>query len=321
MCDRQWRVKKGYTIHYYIYKPSHKSVSRDNDKENIVKENRWTKMINQLSPRTVAALNHLRRLKPLDGYSAESYLSTSGKHFVRLKRRNVPFRDDDGFLDIVVHNSRVIGIQILTASGSVGRGILLVDEAGKPCNDNTQITVDMTNVLTTTFSSTAASSVRSSTNTAAHTNPPFSNNINNETILHYAAMAFAGLLFLKIIVNVFSSLAFLILPFMYFYACSNCPATDSFDAKKELKRVMRGAHLPKEQQPKGFFEQGLNRIAASIGTELATSLGYEVKVTDYFGVAKLSSVKVPVAGYEYYWIGIINRWQYVGQRELTTKND
>ena len=72
----------------------------------------------RLSPRTVAALNHLRRLKPLDGYAAESY-SYFGKNLIRLKRRNIPLKDE-GFLDICVVNSRVIGIQILTSSGNVG---------------------------------------------------------------------------------------------------------------------------------------------------------------------------------------------------------
>ena len=40
-----------------------------------------------LSPRTNAALQHLRRIKPLDGYSVERYIATSGKTEVRLKRR------------------------------------------------------------------------------------------------------------------------------------------------------------------------------------------------------------------------------------------
>ena len=40
-----------------------------------------------LSPRTRAALKHIRRLKPLDGYSVERYIATSGKTEVRLKRR------------------------------------------------------------------------------------------------------------------------------------------------------------------------------------------------------------------------------------------
>jgi len=70
---------------------------------------------------------------------------------------------------------------------------------------------------------------------------------------------------------------------------------------------MRGAHLPEEQQPKGFFEQGLNRLAASVTAELATSLGYEIGITDYAGMAKMASVKVPVAGAEYYWVGIVGK--------------
>jgi hypothetical protein len=39
------------------------------------------------SPRTEAALRHLRRLRPLDGYAVECYLASNGKNQVRLKRR------------------------------------------------------------------------------------------------------------------------------------------------------------------------------------------------------------------------------------------
>lgn len=275
----------------------------------------------RLSPRTVAALNHLRRLKPLDGYAAESY-SYFGKNLIRLKRRNIPLKDE-GFLDICVVNSRVIGIQILTSSGSVGRGVVLVNEDGNPCTrDDSPITVNMADALTANNNSASgASSTRRNSNTssaaaynASPTNPL--SNIDNDNLLQYGLMGLAALVVLKIIVNALSNLAFLLLPLLYFYASANCPTSESFDAKKELKRVMRGAHLPEEQQPKGWLEQKLNRLAASVSTELATSLGYEVRMTDYFGVARLSAVKVPVAGCEFYWIGVINRWQYIGQREL-----
>ncbi len=275
----------------------------------------------RLSPRTVAALNHLRRLKPLDGYAAESY-SYFGKNLIRLKRRNIPLKDE-GFLDICVVNSRVIGIQILTSSGSVGRGVVLVNEDGNPCTrDDSPITVNMADALTANNNSASgASSTRRNSNTssaaaynASPTNPL--SNIDNDNLLQYGLIGLAALVVLKIIVNALSNLAFLLLPLLYFYASANCPTSESFDAKKELKRVMRGAHLPEEQQPKGWLEQKLNRLAASVSTELATSLGYEVRMTDYFGVARLSAVKVPVAGCEFYWIGVINRWQYIGQREL-----
>ena len=51
-------------------------------------------------------------------------------------------------------------------------------------------------------------------------------------------------------------------------------------AKKELKRVLRGEHLPENHvdKPKGFFDQALSRINATVTTELATGLGYEVSM-------------------------------------------
>ena len=208
----------------------------------------------------------------------------------------------------------------------VAGGVVLVNEDGNPCTsrDDSRITVNMTDVLTSNSAAASSSTSRSSSGSSAAYNAPPTNplsNVDNENILQYGMMGLAALIVLKIVVNALSSLAFLLLPLLYFYASSNCPSSESFDAKKELKRVMRGAHLPEEQQPKGWVEQKLNRLAASISTELATSLGYEVRVTDYFGVARVSAVKVPVAGQEFYWIGIINRWQYIGQRELRSNND
>ena len=270
----------------------------------------------RLSPRAVAALDHLRLVRPFDGYAVESYLSLTGKTLVRLKRRNIPLKDE-GFLDICVHKSRVIGIQVLTSSGDVGRGIILVNEDGTPCSAvGSSITVNMTKVLT---SNSASSNKRTSNDYNAPTNPlPI---FEHENIVQYGIMAFGGILILNILLNALSSLVYLVLPLFYFYACNNCPSAESFDAKKELKRVMRGAHLPEEHQPKGWLEGQVNRLAASISTELATSLGYEVRVTDYFGAAKLSAVKVPVAGLEYYWIGVANRWLFVGQREMRRSDD
>lgn len=66
---------------------------------------------------------------------------------------------------------------------------------------------------------------------------------------------------------------------------------------------MRGAHLPEEQQPKGFLERTMNRMAASAGVELATSLGYELSIDDYWGAGRAAWVRVPVAGYDFCWIG------------------
>ncbi|KAL7483829.1 hypothetical protein ACHAW6_009473 [Cyclotella cf. meneghiniana] len=131
---------------------------------------------------------------------------------------------------------------------------------------------------------------------------------DNQLILQYGLMLLAGLILLKIILNSLQSLSILLLPLAYIYAIQTCPTTASFDAKRELKRVLRGAHLPEEQQPQGFFERGINRLAATIGTELATSLGYELSVDDYFGAVKVSWVRVPVAGMDFYWVGVFGEF-------------
>lgn len=287
----------------------------------------------QLTPRTEAALQHLRRLRPLDGYSVDRYLASNGKYLVRLKRRNVPLRDE-GFIEIVATSSAVgkwdagsvVGIEVLTSNGDVGRGSVLVDKSGKVCNnasDGNKVTVQMKkDTLTTrlgeststTTSRNSTSSSRRNNTTAIPDNPR--EGMNNELLIQYGFMATGAVVVLKIIVTAFNFLSILMLPLLYFYACQNCPSNDTFDAKRELKRVMRGAHLPEEQQPKGFFEQGLNRLAASITTEVATSLGYELTITECFGAAKLSSVRVPVAGFDYYWVGVLGKWRYVGQWEI-----
>lgn len=259
---------------------------------------------------------------------------------------------------------------MITSRGEAGRGIVLVDKNGKPYNSSSSaaktVTVQMANVSTTSVASAAArssssssmrgSSRQSSRSTSSATTAQSAplTNVNNELIIQYGLMTLGALLVLKIISSAINLLTILLIPVLYLYASANCPSNDTFDAKKELKRVMRGAHLPKEQQPKGFFEQKLNRFAASVTTELATSLGYEISMTDFAGAAKMAAVKVPVASAEYYWLGVfgknikqllplsvflecnslslfaccndtvllctVGKWRYIGQREIPSKN-
>ena len=149
----------------------------------------------------------------------------------------------------------------------------------------------------------ATRSQSSSTSGAGTPSSPLSD-AENEQLVKYGLMAVGGLVALKILASAMNLLSILLLPLLYLYACTNCPPMQSFDAKRELKRVMRGAHLPEERQPGGFFERGLNRLVASATAELATSLGYEVEVTEFAGAARMAAVKVPVAGAQYYWIGV-----------------
>lgn len=186
----------------------------------------------------------------------------------------------------------VVGLQVLTSRGEAGRGVVLVDKNGKICDDDSTVTVQITNILLSgsVGSQHGGSSTRSNMGSSAAAAIQISD-ANNELLIQYGLMALGALLILKIISSAINFLSIILIPVAYFYASANCPSNESFDAKKELKRVMRGAHLPKEHQPKGFFEQGFNRLAASVTTELATSLGY---ITDFAGAAKMAAVKVPV---------------------------
>lgn len=284
----------------------------------------------QFSRHCEAVLHHLRKTRPLDGYSIEKYVDNRGRHVYRLKRRNIPLYDD-GFLDICLHKNQTIGVEVVTSDKQAARGTVLVESDGKPSTDNARINIQLSDCATISTGSAARSSSRGSTN--SRTVPSASRTgrtparahdgqIGNEALVQYAALGVLGLIALKVLFSIINFLSILLLPFIYLYMASNCPEINSFDAKRELKRVLRGAHLPEENQPKGFFESGLNRIAASITTELATSLGYEVSMQDFLGAARLVSVKVPVAGHNYYWIGFFNRWKYIGHRDIeSSKTD
>ncbi|KAL7464944.1 hypothetical protein ACHAXS_005278 [Conticribra weissflogii] len=309
--------------------------------------------IHNLPPRTKAALHHLQALRPLDGFSVDNFVSTTGKTLWRLKRRGVPL-SDDGFLEIVVVRDGTtatatassgssiasatamncegctVGIQVLTSKGDAGRGIILVNPDGSVAGHKEGekvVTVSMADTLsnlgkihTSTVAASRDKSFSSSMRGNDATNRPPTGgiddllaNISNDKMVQYAFLALGGLVALKMIFSVLlgGGLGIVLLPVLYYYALQHCPSSESFDAKRELKRVMRGTHLPEDQQPKGFFEQGLNRLAASISTELATSLGYECEITDYFGAAKMAFVRVPVAGADFYWIGIFGELHWV----------
>ena len=99
-----------------------------------------------------------------------------------------------------------------------------------------------------------------------------------------------------------------------------CPPQSSFDVKKELKRVLRGQHLPENhpQKPQGFLSETIARVTASVATELATLPGYEVTTTDFVGAAVLICVRVPTANYDFYWIGAFNQWYFIRSNEIET---
>lgn len=267
-----------------------------------------------------AALTHLRAIKPNDGWSVQK---EEGKGF-RLLRRNVPL-SDNYFQDIHYCPNQNVVVGVLTNDGSTCQ--VLVDEDGKPVTAIRVVSVssyDPTSARNTSFAnsrsqaSTTAPASRSTRATAA--NPPSEPLIPNLTpeqnkqIVQYALMFIGGLIVLKILANSnLAGLYLLALPLLYLYAVQTCPSVGSFDAKKELKRVLRGDHLPENDpnKPKGFLEEMAARVTASVTAEIATFPGYEVEMTSLGGAGWIADVRVPTAQSQCYWVGAFNKWYYV----------
>jgi len=59
-------------------------------------------------------------------------------------------------------------------------------------------------------------------------------------VLKFFGMAVCSLVVLKMLSSAMFAVWIVAFPLVYFYAVQQCPSDESFDAKKELKRVLRG---------------------------------------------------------------------------------
>ena len=289
-----------------------------------------------------AALTHLRTIKPQDGWSVQRDASLGT---MTLLRRNVPLTDNP-YLDIHYDSSSgcVVGILGHNQSTKTAQAQVLVDASGRPSNGGTIVmikTYDPNSAANVSFeqtraaassasaasASTSTGSIRStqarsatttSASTPSHIPESALSREENIELLKKAAMFVAASMVFRLIfsnVVVFYGIAF---PLLYFYALQTCPAESSFDAKKELKRVLRGYHLPENdpRKPKGFLEGLAARVAASVTTELATLPGYEIQMVNMAGAAIITTVTVPAVKLDCYWVGAFNTWYYITSREI-----
>ena len=303
--------------------------------------------MSDLPPRTRAALRHLQILKPTDGYSAETYQSSSGKTQILLRRRTVQL-GDSGFQDIVLDPDTkcVVGLtEYIDPLKKYARGVVLVEKDGSVCRDHREVRrLTVPSVSTTPQNANTTNNHRREQPTVARRNAQQHSIGNSLAIISDAVDAIAALTrgdpltsrhnlaliysiggvivataLLKVIMSALFLVWVLAFPLVYLYGVQTCPANASFDAKKELKRVMRGHQLPEDHpdKPKGWLAENLARVAASVTTELATGLsGYEVEMWDVAGAAKGATGRGASINAECVWIGWFGRWTYVYQREI-----
>lgn len=262
------------------------------------------------------AVAHLKATKPLGAWSVES---KGGAY--RLLRRKIAVTDSY-FLDIHYDTASrcVVGILSRPKSGKA-QGQVLVDQDGKLTGTSKVQIISVAGYDPNKKRSSASGVVNAnrsnSTRSSATTNTANSNNTlthdQNKQLLQYAVYFLGSIMILRALTQAVFAVSLLFVPMVYLYALQSCPSENSFDAKKELRRILRGHHLPEnhEAKPKGWLNETIARVNAAVTTELATGLGYEVSMRSFGGAAWLTCVRVPTNKIDFYWIGAFDKWIYV----------
>lgn len=270
------------------------------------------------SSATQDAIQRLRTLKPNDGWSIERKQLNNNPSLVRLLRRNVPVTDSY-FMDLQYDrtSNSIVGLLSFVPSNGKVQAQVLVDckNGGKILNCHKEVKLISVVRNTNTYATT-----RNSTKDADGI--MYTEEQKQQMILYFGyaivAMVLARIVFSTFILTI----SLFVVPIVYIFLLNNCPPDGSFDVKKELKRVLRGQHLPENHpdKPKGFLAETLARAAASVATELATLPGYEVTTWNVYNAAIVKSVRVPTANLQFHWIGAMNQWYYIYSSEINKTN-
>jgi hypothetical protein len=263
-----------------------------------------------LSIRSQQALSHLQKVRPGEGWSIQQ----SAQKLVRLLRRNAPLTDNY-FVDLYYDGSDVVGLLSQPGSSSTTQAQVLVDAKGQIVRE-----VKLKSVR---VNKDATAATKSSSNTTA-SNSNGGDNVwtpeQHKQMYQMVGGAVVAAVAVRIVLQTLTLLYVLAIPALYLYLLGTCPPEESFDAKQQLKRVLRGAHLPENHpdKPKGMLSEALARLQATVATELATLPGYEVTQTNLLGAIVVSCVRVPTAAMDFYWVGAANRWFYVTSVQLSS---
>ena len=142
-------------------------------------------------------------------------------------------------------------------------------------------------------------------------------------ILALSAIAGAVLLLKAVAASISVYLA--MVPILYIYGVNTCPPASSFDAKQQLRIVMRGDQLPENHPNKpnkaNILESFFASAKAVVASELATLPGYSIDITSLMGAALFATVTMPTADLECYWLGCNHHWYYWGSKNLSSETN
>jgi hypothetical protein len=267
---------------------------------------------------SAVALKHLQHLKPGDGWSIQEKKDEKTL-LLRLLRRGVQLTDNY-FLDIYYDGEHVVGILSVNAKAAQAQAQILVDGKGQPVRGVKLKTVSWEQAQTPRpkqSSSSSSSSESSSSSSLPSMTSSWTPEQHRQLWLHVGGFLVSTIL-IRLVFQTMFVLYICAFPLLYIYLVNTCPSEASFDAKKEMKRVLRGAHLPDDDpnKPKGLISETLARINASLATEVATGLGYEVTLTDVAGAVRVACLRVPAAKMDFYWVGALKTWYYVYSMEI-----
>jgi hypothetical protein len=139
------------------------------------------------------------------------------------------------------------------------------------------------------------------------------NNASNQEMAKWTLMIIGIFTLFQAFANAFFTMTLLVLPVLYMYLCHTCPTKESFDARKELKRVLRGHHLADDHpdKPKGYIESMMARAAATVTAESAMLIDSKLELTSYRGAFILVQMKLPTQQMTVYWLGIAGEWRHI----------
>jgi hypothetical protein len=279
------------------------------------------------SSNTQSALAHLMALKPYDGWTVDVYTSTSGSTLNMLCRRNAPIAEE-GFVEIYYDKDAsgcVVGI--LTSDQSNGR--VLVEADGHVARTKRDMRITRPSILKSAadgFNSVLEKQQKERERRRGHaqdqqaseqTQCPSITDEQNTRLIQAAGAAMFIAAMIKILASALFGLSVLLIP-AFIYANQTVPTNESFDAKKELKRVLRGYHLAEDdpRKPKGWLEQTIAKVQATVTTEVSTSFGYELEMINLMNFATLACTRVPAAKVDCYWVGAFGKWRYLTLRSI-----